>query len=238
MTLRVGWRMVLIIISAAAIAFSVYSYLESLQHTVKVVVAAEDIPAHTVITEDMLEIVEIELNSAKTLLKDPVDEKNSVVNSISLVAIGTGEAIQMDPDVLIFPEQVEYEKRVNGEVDITYFIPKEKRLTTVAVDLEGSAYDYISIGDWIDVIYSDTSDSNNSSASMILQQLEVYDVEDVPLDEGSNKQGVMKHITLLVSPQEAVLLSLAKRKGNIDLILNPWNGEQEKVIPVYDEALH
>ena len=42
----------------------------------------------------------------------------------------------------------------------------------------------------------------------------------------------------IVTPQEAIALTLAKRQGNIDLILNPWNGEKEKVVPVDENALH
>jgi pilus assembly protein CpaB len=239
MTLRVSWRIILIIISAAAIAFSVYSYLDSLQQTVTVVVASEDIPAHTDITENMLKEVEIEINSANTLLEKPVQKMENIVGGITLVKFNAGQPIEMTKEKIIFPEQRQFHLRANGEVDVTYFIPKDKRLITVALDPQGSVNNALEKGDWVDVIYSTKSKNGASSAKMILQQIEVFEIETLHFDDDSSgKQGIIQHVTLLVSPQEAIALTLAKRQGNIDLILNPWNGEKEKVVPVDENALH
>jgi pilus assembly protein CpaB len=97
----------------------------------------------------------------------------------------------------------------------------------------------LSKGDWVDVIYTSKSDSKaigESVSHMILQQVEVFDIERVNV-KGEGRESVMQHVTLLVSPQEAVKLSLAKHKGDIDLILNPWNGDRERVAPVTDSLL-
>ncbi len=239
MTLRVSLRIILIILSAAAISFSVYSYLDSLQQTVKVVVASEEIPAHTEITVNMVKIVEIEVNSANTLLQKPAQELENLVGGITLKKFNAGEPIEMTKENIIFPEQRHFYLRASGEVDVTYFIPKDKRLITVALDPQGSVNNVLRKGDWVDVIYSAKSENGHSSAKMILQQIEVFDIETLHFeDDSSGKQGIIQHVTLLVSPQEAIALTLAKRQGNIDLILNPWNGEKEKVVPVDENALH
>jgi pilus assembly protein CpaB len=239
MFFKISWRVILIILSAGAIAFSTYSYLDSLQQTVKIIVAAEDIPAHTEIKESMLKEVEVEVNSAKLLLHKPALDKESVVGGISLKNIRAGQPIQMDPELLIFPEKRQLYLRANGKVDITYFIPKDRRLLTVALEPQATVNNLLEKGDWVDVIYTSKSSNNNQNFSnMILQQIEVFDVEKIELDDNSTgKQGTIQHVTLLVTPQEATILTLAKRRGSIDLVLNPWNGEKEQVLPVSEEAL-
>jgi Flp pilus assembly protein CpaB len=238
LTLRSSWRILLILFSAGAIAFSVYYYLDSLQQTVKVVIAAEEIPAHTVITETMLKVVDVEINAANTLLENQTSELDMVVGSITLKNIRKNQPIEMNSELLVFPEQRQLYLRANGKVDVTYFIPKDRRLITVALQPEGSVNNTLQKGDWVDIIYSTKSETDSSTAKMILQQVEVFDVESLHIDEGTtNKQGMIQHVTLLVTPQEAVVLTLAKRQGNIDLILNPWNGEEENVIPATEDAL-
>ncbi|MFC0561257.1 Flp pilus assembly protein CpaB [Halalkalibacter alkalisediminis] len=239
MALRLGWRLLLIVISAIAIAYSIYSYLDSLQQTVKVVVAAEDIPAHTEITTDKLRLVEIEINAANTILKRPTDDMSALAGGIALKEIKKDQPVELNPELLIFPEQRHLYLRANGQVDVTYFIPKDRRLLTVALDPQGSINNTLEKGDWVDIIFSTKNETTNSSAKMILQQVEVFDIEHLQLDRGmTSKAGVVQHVTLLVTPQEAVVLTLAKRQGNIDLILNPWNGEKENVIPVKEDSLH
>ena len=147
MTLRVSWRIILILLSAAAISFSVYSYLDSLQQTVKVVVASEDIPAHTEVTEKMLKMVEIEVNSANALLKKPAQELGNLVGGITLEKFSAGQPIEMTKENIIFPEQRQFYLRASGEVDVTYFIPKDKRLITVALDPQGSVNNALQKGD-------------------------------------------------------------------------------------------
>ncbi len=84
MFFKVSWRVILIVLSAGAIAFTTYSYLDSLRKTVKIIVAAEDIPAHSEIKESMLKEVEVEVNSAEILLDKPALDKESVVGGIPL----------------------------------------------------------------------------------------------------------------------------------------------------------
>ncbi|WP_066058032.1 Flp pilus assembly protein CpaB [Robertmurraya korlensis] len=239
MFFKLSWRIILIILSAGAIAFSTYSYLDSLQQTVKVVVAANDIPAHSDITDDMLEEIEVEVNSAEKLLNKPAPDKESIIGGISLKNIPAGQPIEMDPDNIIFPENRKLYLNSSGKVDSTHFIPKDKRLLTVALEPQASVNNLIEQGDWVDVIYtSKASENNQNFANMVLQQVEVFDVEKIELDDNStSKTGVIQHVTLLVSAQEATILTLAKRQGSIDLVLNPWNGEKEQTLPVTENVL-
>jgi pilus assembly protein CpaB len=240
MLAKVGWRIFFILFSAGAIAYSVYEYLESLRQTVAVIVAAKDIPAHTEITEDMVKEVEIAADSAHLLLKKPVTQKKEIVGGITLQTFEAGKPFEFDPKLLVFPEQRQLYLRSDGSVDITYFIPKDKRLITVALEPDSAVNNTLKKGDWVDVIFTSGTDAKaagESFAHMILQQVEVFDIEQLDLDKGDGKVNVIQHVTLLVSPQDAVKLSLAKHKGKIDLILNPWNGEREKVTPITDSLL-
>ncbi|QQE74753.1 Flp pilus assembly protein CpaB [Brevibacillus composti] len=237
MIAKVGWRIFFILLSAGAIAYSVYEYLDSLRQTTVVMVAAKEIPQHTLITEEMVKPVEVAVDSARLLVHKPSTSKEEVVGGITLQKIEAGKPFELDPQVLVFPEQRHLYLRKDGSVDVTYFIPKEKRLITVALPPASVVDNRLKKGDWVDVIYSAKSEAAGGTvAHMILQQIEVFDIEPVT-GKGADRGNTLQHVTLLVSPQEAVKLSLAKNTGNLDLILNPWNGDRERVTPVTNSLL-
>ncbi|BCJ86623.1 Flp pilus assembly protein CpaB [Effusibacillus dendaii] len=229
---RISWRFVLILLCAGAISYAIYTYLDSLRQTVPVVVAKSEIPVNVEVKTDMLQIVQAEKKTADTLLRHAASRVEDIVGGITLQKITAGSPIQMDPKVLIFPEHRQTYVKGDGSVDVKNFIPKDRRLMSVALDPESAVNNMLQKGDLVDVIFtSDANKSGNEFSNMILQQIEVFDVEQLSFSkqpDSLGKQGLVQHVTLLLAPQDAVTLALAKRDGKIDLALNPWNGETAK----------
>lgn len=225
---KVSLRMIVILFSATFIAILTYQYLNSLQEKSTVVVAAKDITARDVITEDHLEIVEVEAGAADALGEGSITSISELVGGIALRTVQKGEIIKLDPATFIFPEDQQLYMQANGKVDLSAFVPKEMRLITVAIPPHSAIDNLLKKGDWVDVIYTGLDAEDRSYSEMILQQIEVFDVEKLPSLEEVEKESIIQHVTLLASPQDAVSISLAKQTGAVDLVLNPWNGEREE----------
>ena len=123
---------------------------------------------------------------SRTISAAPQSSSSRATSRITLEKFSAGQPIEMTKENIIFPEQRQFYLRASGEVDVTYFIPKDKRLITVALDPQGSVNNALQKGDWVDVIYSAKSENGNSSAKMILQQIEVFDIETLHFEDDSS----------------------------------------------------
>ncbi len=229
---KISWRIVIVLFSAALIALLTYQYLNSLQEKKTVIVAATDIPARELITEEHLEVLEVEAKAAEALGEGSISSVAEIVGGIALRPIKKGEIIRLDTETFIFPESQQLYMQANGIADLSAFVPKEKRLITVALPPHSAVDNRLKKGDWVDVIYTGVDENDNVYSEMILQQIEVFEVESFPELDDVGKEGMIQHVTLLATPQEAVTIAFAKQNGSIDLVLNPWNGEREETTRV------
>lgn len=242
MLAKVSFRLLVIVIGASAIALLTYNYLSSLQETKTVVVSSTAIPEQTIITKEMLKTVTVEANSVDLLLKNPIDDPSIVVGAITRKAIKEGEPIKMDPELLVYPEEQRRYVTKDGKVNLDKFIPNEKRLFTLGLIPEESVDNRLKKGDFVDVILTgeipDEAQGEEVFSRMILQYIEVYDVEKFGENQvsGLAKEGLVQHVTLIVSPQEAVALATAREQGNISLALNPSDGEPMDVRMIYEST--
>jgi pilus assembly protein CpaB len=227
---KISWRIVIILASAVMIAFFTYSYLNSLQDTTSVYVYAEDIPVRGEITADHIEEVEVQLQAAEALAGGSITSPEQVAGAIALREIDQGTIVRLDEREMVFPEDRQMYLQGSGGLDLSAFVPMDLRLITVALPPEAVVDNSLKPNDWVDVIYtwSDPADNSIVHTETILQQIEVFNVERLNLNSDMGKEGISQHVTLLVTPQQAVDLTHAKRNGTIDLTLNPWNGEQEE----------
>lgn len=241
MLAKISWRLIIILIGAGIIALLTFNYLSSLQDTTKVVVTKTDIPDKTVITADMLETVTVETQSANALVQNQVNDADLVIGAITRQKINSGEPMKMDSDLIVFPEdRLEYLSET-GEVNVDKFIPNDKRLFTLGLYPENAVDNRLQKGDFVDVILTGETASEEIDevyARMILQHTEVYTVENFKGDQlaGMAKDGVIQHVTLIVSPQEAVALANAREKGNLSLTLNPSEGHEVDVQMIYEST--
>lgn len=238
MLAKISWRFVVILISAGIIAFLTFNYLDSLQETKSVVITTEDIPEKTIITEEMLKTVSVEAKSADVLVSNQVDDPELVVGGITRKKLSEGEPIKMDSNLIVFPEdRMEYLTE-SGEVNANKFIPNDKRLYTLGLEPNNVIDNRVKKGDFVDVILTGETTSKDSEdifSRMILQYVEVYSVEafDESVIGDMAKDSLIQHVTLMVTPQEAVALANAKEEGKLSLALNPSEGEEVDVKMIY-----
>lgn len=240
MLAKISWRLILIVVSAGGIAFLTFQYLDSLQETRTIVVTDTDISEQTEIEEDMLETVTVEAQSADTLLSEEVENPEEIAGAITREDIDEGEPVRMDPDLLVLPDETAEYLEEDGSVDLSEFIPNDKRLYTVALEPDGAVDNRLEKGDHVDVIYTGESIENGEAFSrMIIQYSEVHEVENYDEEELGNlaKDNLIQHVTLLVSPQEAVAIANAEEEGDVSLALNPSDGEEVEVEEIFESTL-
>jgi len=225
MTKSTWIKTILGIILSISLAFYVNQFLHSIRDEVEVVVAAQDIMAETVITEDMVSKLKVNAADQALLVPNAAKDLDAVIGSVAVNKINKGEVIVDNPEQLLAAKQQGSGNNLKPDEDVrkSYFIPAEMRAITVSVDAEGGLAFGLKKGDMVDVIFtSSKSETGGIYSSIILEKVEVFDIEELA-DKDKQGSTTLQNITLLVTPKEAQNLALAKRKGDIDLVLNPIN---------------
>lgn len=221
-------KIVLTIIISIIVAFFTYQYLEKLKESSTILITTQDIESHTVIQPDMLQEVEISTRDKDIFGENVVSSKQELENAVSKAKIEKGSVIIKNKDVISGTKEELIDKKVlleNGELNNSYFISENKRIVAVTLDTEGAVKDKLGIGDYVDVIYTNSDDKQNSFSVTIMKHIEIYDCES----STDNMSDSTKDILLIVTPQEAVDITYAKRTGKIDLVLNSVNGQDQDV---------
>ncbi|OEF99142.1 Flp pilus assembly protein CpaB [Vulcanibacillus modesticaldus] len=227
MTKNTWIKTILGIILSLSIAFYVNQFLHSIREEVEVVVAAKDIMPETVITKDMVKKIRVNKADQSILVPDALKREEEVIGAVAVKKIRAGEVIINDPDKIVNnidqAQTINLQSEDKDKVRKAFFIPTGMRAITVSVDAEGGLAFTLQKGDKVDVIFtSSKGETGGIYSSIILKNIEVFDVQGISAEDRQTSTSV-QHITLLVIPKQAQNLALAKRKGKIDLALNPIN---------------
>lgn len=214
-------RLILIMILGLLISAGTYTYLSSIKETIQVVVAVQDILPRTKITPNMVKTIVIGKREGNLLAPKAFSRIEQVVGLSTKTKIDAGELLKADPRKILYGPDIARSYAAGREADKRYFVPEHMRVTGVTVDSQGSAGDELKRGDLVDVIYTSKEQGSTAFAVTIIQHVEVFSISGG--DEGGLKEPQV--INLLVTPQQAGDLALAKRNGSIDLVLNPSGGE-------------
>ncbi|MHB1005831.1 MAG: Flp pilus assembly protein CpaB [Chloroflexota bacterium] len=235
-----------------AAAGLVYTYMQNMQaqarrateeakasvETTAVVVARQNIPVRTQITETMVEVKQIPVTAK---LPQAPATTTDVLGKITRLPISAGEQV--------LPSKFGAQR---GDSGLTYVIPPNKRAIAIAVSEVITSGGLILPGDIVDVIgVFDAKTMGKDMATYILQGIEVLAVAQtmpgdsvpqtatvdqaqqgvasvagqkvatpVPTDQ-PKAQPAAKSVTLAVSPEEAQRLVLAETNGKLRLALRP-----------------
>lgn len=224
MSLYTKLKVVLIIILSIFVSLFTYNYLKNLKDDTTVVVSTEDINPHTIIKPEMIQEIEISKRDKENFEKDAIISKSNFEYAISNAKIKKGDVISKNGNVIAGSKEELIEKKAmleNGEVNDSYFISENSRITTVTLDSEGAVGNKLNIGDYVDVIFSHTGDEKTSFSTTIMQHVEIYDIQK------SGSLDSAKDISLIVTPQQATDITYAKRQGKIDLAINSLSGDSQ-----------
>lgn len=207
-------------------AFGTFKYLDNLKETyrasgnyAKVAVAAQTIPARTLIQEQMLKYVElpVEYITAGAV----VDTKDAV-----------GKLARGD----IYPdEQILHSKLVardDPDAGLAGKVNTGRRAVTVAVNPVSALAGMVRPGDRVDVITTFNTEGNptQSLTSTIIHNVPVLAV-DANTATGNPRDEAPATVTLQVTPTQAQELVLATERGSIRLTLRSPDDSQATPIP-------
>lgn len=193
-------------------------------NTVPVVVAAKDIPAFTRVTEDMVVVKSLSVDSA---LSGAFASTDKVVGQVTQVPVAAGEQLLptrvTSTDVAL--------ANFGGNAPLSLIVPSGKRAFAIALSEVGSVGGLLRPGDFVDVILSGSAVGATGgktlltpgSACFIAQDIQVLAVgqtikksgtDDANSIAATGPDNAAKSATLAVSPDEAWWLAAAQQSVN------------------------
>jgi pilus assembly protein CpaB len=208
-------RLFIIAVTAGLIAAALgYFYISGMEQSVmskmepvKVLVAADYIPAYTEIQKDNVEYKEVPKNLVTSA---HVLDFQKAKNKITLVPFIKGEPIMMN-------------KISESAEKLNTAIPTGMRAVSLAVD-EQSSVDYmVKAGDYVDVVLTFEINENKKVYTVTATILQAVRVIATGNDFSGNasKDQSYSAVTLALTPEETELLIFAREKGRISLALRP-----------------
>jgi Flp pilus assembly protein CpaB len=196
------------------------SYLHRLRDLVPVVVTTEAVPARTLLTADKLAVRQVNRAAQEIIAPRAIQRTEDAVGLITRSDLAAGQPLQRDPRLVDTAPD-------GADASLPrYQIPDGMRLTAVRLDTAAAVAGRITPGDRVDVIFtSKESRTGGLYAQTILQTVEVFSV-----GAGDKSTSALPGLTsnvdiiLLVTPEQAQILALAKRSGgSVDLSIAPPN---------------
>jgi pilus assembly protein CpaB len=191
--------------------------------TMGVVVAAQDLPAGTKITAEMLKVTQLPLS---VVLAGAFEETESVVDKVTSVPIVSGEQVLTSK---VSDTGVELSEFEGGDLPLSVVIPAGKRGFAIEVSEVSAAGGLVRPGYWVDILSSAEEVSATDSAQTvgtscyIAQDIQVLAVSQQQVQAaGSSAESPSEissagtdsaavSVTLSVSPEEAAALAAAQR---------------------------
>lgn len=181
-----------------------------------VVIAAQEIPAGSVIEEQHL--------TTKLLEKDWRNEEqfslpDELIGQVVATSIYQGEIVSR------------LRLTVPGEGStLAALIPENKRAVTIRVNDVIGVAGFLLPGNKVDILNTISYGKGSAVTKTVLKDIKVLAVDQTAKTQ-ENKPIIVRAVTLEVSPSDAEKLLTAKSKGEIQLTLrNPHEPEEEKVV--------
>ncbi len=176
----------------------------SLLQTEPVLVAARDLEAGTRLAPDMLDVVRWPLGAGLNQpLRSPEEARERVLSSRVL----RGEAV--------LPAKLAPQGEKGG---LSAVLQEGQRAVTVKVNEIVGVAGFALPGNYVDVMVHTTDQQNQPVSRIVLERIQVLAVaQDVAPQE--NKPRVVNAVTLLVTPEQAERMDLARSVGTLSLVL-------------------
>ena len=205
---------ILALLSAIVTALLLFVFLSSLINfggtdTSKIVTAAQDIPANTLITQEMLETNDVPTDA---VLPGAITKLSDVVGKALKSDIFVGE--QIISAKIIVPGETS-----NGA--LSYAIEPGMRAITIGVDATAGVAGMLRPGDRIDLM-GEYDVAGTVYTDLVAEYLNILAVDGVLSETGKTADGssvAYSTITLEVTPQQAMEISMAAYSGTLRAVL-------------------
>ena len=207
------------IFMALVAGIAVYLFASNLQAgaqkestpTNKVVVAVVEIPANTIILEDMVTVVELQRDA---------------VNPYALNDLGN--VVGKTTKFTIFPQEQVLSTRLieKGTQNdaLSYQLEEGKRAISVEVDSVSGVSGYIEKGDYVDVVATvlriDDAGVSQTVSVCLVENLLVLEAGVKQVSSETTAQSYAT-VTLSVTPEQALMINYAATNGKLRLLLRP-----------------
>lgn len=207
-------------------------FLKSLNDHVTVYVASENIGSRVLITDDMVTKVDIGFDEKVKFFNKAYESKESIVGKVAINSIKKGDVFS-DEGMLLSEEDSQNSLDSSGNVDSSYFLSEDSRIGFISIEKSRALGGQIKKGDYLDIVFTSTTDNTGGLyASLLLQKVLVHKVE-----ENQQSSGIVD-IHLELQPEEALILSLAKYNGQLDILLTYESSKKSDVLPVIPPVLY
>ncbi len=223
-------------ISAVAVAFLLYNYLNLISEPViinveksNIVVAATDIFPNTLITDDMLIVKEVPTEAVHI---QAINEKSEALGSVSASQIIAGEQILSSK--LITPGES------SNDGTLAYTIEPGMRAITVGVNYTEGLSNMIIPENMVDIIsdYSVEVEYENGDTKtvdytvMLLEKVKVLAVDgNMTAAAKAASEENYSSLTLQVTPRQAMEVSMTEYKGELRAVLRSPLDEETTSLP-------
>lgn len=210
--------LILALVFSLVAAFLTFSYTEHLKKIYRasgnyapVVVAEKRIPPRTVITPQMLKLMEVPVEYINN--RAVVDTKDAI-GKVTKSEMFPGEQVLMDK--LLGPK--------DQDDGLALKVSEGKRAVAIPIDDVSGLAGMLRPGDKIDVLTTFELQSQSTEKSVMTSTI-IQDVVILALGQQTDSQGAEKKIktqstaTLMVTPEQAQQLVLASERGSIRLLL-------------------
>lgn len=183
-----------------------------------VIIAAQEIPAGTVIEEQHL--------TTKLLEEDwrneyQYTEATELLGQVAATSIYSGEIVNTQ------------RMSVGAEGSaLASLIPETKRAVTIRVNDVIGVAGFLLPGNKVDILNTVSYGKGSANTVTVLKDIKVLAVDQTARSK-ENKPIIVRAVTLEVSPREAEKLLTAKSKGEIQLTLRNPHEPKEKVVRRY-----
>lgn len=242
--LRLGLAIVLLVGAVALIAVGISSIssapkpqvaTESGDRVVEIMVAAKDIPRGEKIDTTMLRPMKVVAPPPAGSFGDP----RSVVDSIALAAIPSGQTVLSG--TILAPGD-------GTKPGLSVLVPEGMRAVALRVNDEVAVGNFVRSDDLVDIQLvlanqalgptEGTNSPERRESSVILQAIKVLSVGETLTVQQGDQAVRMQNVTVAVTPEQALVLAVAKNSGVFYLGLrNPVDTEQQDVPRVRLEDL-
>ncbi len=209
---------ILSILMALVVGIAVYSFADSLQKQAQVqatpmgnvVIAVVEIPSNTLITDDMVMLVTLPVQSISASAATDIKQ---VAGTIAKYPIFAGEQV--------------FHANLSGKgaekETLSYVLEEGYRAISIGVDDITGVSGYIKTGDRVDVISSmlktDETGASYTISTVLVENLLVLET-GTGLQSEAEKLGY-RTVTIAATPEQVVLINYAATTGKLLLVLRP-----------------
>lgn len=222
----------LIFILGTIVVSLTYNYLEGIRSQVTVYITEDMIDVGIIIDESMIKAIEIGYEEKIIFFDDAYESLDEIIGSVAIKSIGKSEVI--GEKSFIISDSIENNVLDdNGYINDDYFIEAGNRIAFISLSKTNALGGDLKKGNYIDLLYTSQSDyTGGLYTSILLQKIKVFEVLS------NSESNTLVDVQIVVTPDQGMILSLAKYNGKIDFMLTSEKSGLVDIVPKLPEDLY